>query len=494
MKQSLWPRASNKLVEQSLSAHSVMGLVISAILYIVCLSGTVAVLEDEFGWWEAAQTPAVQTVTPQAAQTAAENVLAAQPDTSHVYLYLPRENWPRFVIGGDDGVEAAGSNGEIVGAYETAWNSFLIHLHYYLNLPEQFGMILVAIFGVMMIAMSISGLLAHPRIFRDAFRLKTSGQQRLVQADLHNRLSVWTLPFNLIVAGTGAVIGLFVVVALVLAQTSFDGDTRALSEAIFGDEPAANEAPAPLADVETALVNFENEVPGVEPFLIIVHDPGTAGQHIDIQAEHSDRLIYGEAYQFDGDGTYLGHAGFSDGSAGRQIAYSVYRLHFGDFGGTAMKIAYLFLGALLCFIVATGLNIYLLKSAEKGQPKQKLAAAWSACVWGAPALLALTLLLSLVGLGEYLMSWVFWTGLTALSVGLPFVADAGRIGFLLRRATGAALILASILHQIMFFNVASDTTFAVLNACLIVLGAALVAGPFWIKQAPAKQTQSVLNN
>ena len=46
MKQSLWPRASNKLVEQSLSAHSVMGLVISAILYIVCLSGTVAVLED----------------------------------------------------------------------------------------------------------------------------------------------------------------------------------------------------------------------------------------------------------------------------------------------------------------------------------------------------------------------------------------------------------------------------------------------------------------
>ena len=59
MKQSLWPRASNKLVEQSLSAHSVMGLVISAILYIVCLSGTVAVLEDEFGWWEAAQTPAV---------------------------------------------------------------------------------------------------------------------------------------------------------------------------------------------------------------------------------------------------------------------------------------------------------------------------------------------------------------------------------------------------------------------------------------------------
>jgi hypothetical protein len=33
--------------------------------------------------------------------------------------------------------------------------------------------------------------MAHPRIFKDAFRLRIGGSVRLEQADLHNRLSVW---------------------------------------------------------------------------------------------------------------------------------------------------------------------------------------------------------------------------------------------------------------------------------------------------------------
>ena len=247
MATSIWPKSSKIRVDRSLSAHSVMGLVISALLFIVCLSGTVAVFEDEIGWWENPVTEPIHTVSPEAAQTAARNVIAAQPETTHLYLYLPKDNWPRYLAGGDDGIQTANETGALTGGYETAWNDFLIHLHYYLNLPTSFGMIIVAIFGVMLVAMVISGFLAHPRIFRDAFRLRRNGQPRLVQADLHNRLSVWTSPFILIVAITGAMIGLFSIVALALAQTSYDGDTSKLSEAVFGAEPAPDDTPASLA-------------------------------------------------------------------------------------------------------------------------------------------------------------------------------------------------------------------------------------------------------
>ena len=52
MARSIWPSASSVRVARSLSAHSVAGLVISALLFIICLSGTLAVFEDEIGWWE----------------------------------------------------------------------------------------------------------------------------------------------------------------------------------------------------------------------------------------------------------------------------------------------------------------------------------------------------------------------------------------------------------------------------------------------------------
>ena len=50
MKSSIWPKSSNTRVDRSLAAHSVMALAISALLFIVCLSGTLAVFEDELGW------------------------------------------------------------------------------------------------------------------------------------------------------------------------------------------------------------------------------------------------------------------------------------------------------------------------------------------------------------------------------------------------------------------------------------------------------------
>ena len=450
MASSIWPKSSKTRVDRSLSAHSVMGLVISAVMFIVCLSGTAAMFEDEIGWWENPVQAPVETVTPQTAQAAAQTVMAAQPETTHLYLYLPRDNWQRFVIGGDDGLETADASGAMTGEYETPWNDFLIHLHYYLNLPTSFGMIVVAILGVMLVAMAISGLLAHPRIFRDAFRLRRKGQARLVQADLHNRLSVWTAPFTIAVAATGAMIGLFVVVALVLSQTSFGGDQRAFSEAIFGAEHAVDDGAAPLANVGAALSTMQAEVPDEHPFLVIVHDPGTAGQHVAIYGEQQDRLVYGEMYEFDADGAMTGSSGYADGELGKQIAMSTYRLHFGDFGGLAMKIAYFVFGTALCMVIAAGLNIYFLKRAEAGRGMPRLEAAWAALVWGSPALLALTLAVSLLGIGAEALAGMFWLGALALcGVGLA-VKDQLRTARWMRIGFGASLLLAVAVHAIRF--------------------------------------------
>lgn len=491
MSKSIWPRASSFRVDRSLAAHTAMGLVISGLLYIICMSGTLAVFEDELGWWERPNAPAVSMVTPEAAQNAAEAVIADDPDTTHLYLYLPRDNWQRFVIGGDEGLYSADADGNPVGAYETHWNTFLIELHYYLHLPHNIGMILVAVFGVMMLGMAISGFLAHPKIFRDAFRLKMKGQQRLGQADLHNRISVWTAPFHIIVAGTGAVIGLFVVVALILAQTSFEGDNRAFTEAIFGGEPAHNDAPAPLADVGTALSAMDNIAPDRLPFLVVVHDPATAGQHVEVMAEHFDRLIYSENYEFNAAGDFEGTAGYADGEVGKQIAYSTYRLHFGDFGGTPMKIAYFVLGVLMCVMVATGLNIYFLKQSEKGRPKPRLAAGWSAIVWGSPALLTMALPLALSGLSPAWLTSIFWLGLIGVTVVGVWHGDAAFAGRVIRKLTGGVMVVTGLSHGALFFDTLANPMILATELGLIAGGVALIVGPFWLNQTRAPVTSGV---
>lgn len=492
MSKTIWPKASSLRVDRSLAAHTVMGLVISALLYIICVSGTIAVFEDELGWWERPTTPVVETVTPEAAQAAARAVIAQQPDTTHLYLYLPRENWPRFVVGGDDGLWAADENGTPASLYETHWNTFLVNLHYYLHLPSSFGMILVACFGVMMVAMAISGFLAHPRIFRDAFRLKMTGQQRLGQADLHNRISVWTAPFHIVVAGTGAMIGLFVIAAFVLAQTSFNGDTRALSTAIFGDEPPPNEASAPLADIGAALASLQSVHPDNPPFLAIIHDPGTQGQHVEIYGEHFDRLIYGETYSYTATGEPTGTGAYANGEIGKQIAFSMYRLHFGDFGGTFMKLVYFVLGGLMCVMVATGLNIYFLKQAEKGRPRARLASGWSALVWGTPAMLAITLPFGFVGVSDQALTAIFWVGLLAMSAAGLIAADAARTGMVLRKGTGGVMAMTGLAHAGVYAGNLSNPTILACNMTLILVGALLVAGPFWLKQGPEHRKEELI--
>ncbi len=489
MGKSIWPKSSGKRVDSALSAHSVMGLAISAILFVICLSGTVAVFEDELEWWEQAGTPAVTDVTPAAAQVAADGALKRSVDgSSHLYLYLPRSNWPRFITGTDHGFELVDSGGGLAGPLVAPWNDFLIHLHYYLHLPHTIGMIIVATFGVMLVAMSISGLLAHPRIFKDAFRFRRQGQARIVQADLHNRLSVWTAPFHIAVALTGAMIGLFSIAAFVLAQTSFDGDTGKLSEAVFGSEPPADARPAALARIDLALATLAQEVPSAIPFLVVVHDPATVGQHVEIYSEMTDRLIYGETYTFASDGALLSSGGNSDGPLGKQVASSVYRLHFGDFGGFLVKASYFVFGVMLCVIIASGLNIYFIKRAERGRPAPRLAAAWAALVWGSTAMLAVTLTASLVGLSGTELVACFWGGTFLIVLAAILFGLAEEVARILRASLGVVLLVAVLMQGLKHGAEMSSIYTLATSVCLTVAGVVFLIAP--IRRARLRRAKS----
>ena len=172
---SIWPKVPPTFVRTVLSGHSGLGLVAAALIYIVCLSGTVAVFLNELKLWEEPAAPTMTTASPQAVQAFAEAITKAHPKAGVVYMGLPAPDMPRLYAFVGEQVFVADAQGRIAGEASAPWAHFLEHLHIYLHLPETLGLIVVGLIGAALTGLIVSGFLAHPKIFRDAFAFRWAG-------------------------------------------------------------------------------------------------------------------------------------------------------------------------------------------------------------------------------------------------------------------------------------------------------------------------------
>ncbi|MEM9707019.1 MAG: PepSY-associated TM helix domain-containing protein, partial [Pseudomonadota bacterium] len=260
---SIWPKASSDRVARALDAHSALALAIGGVLYILAVTGTLSVFNLELQRWEQPGAPEMAAIAPSAAEAAARLVFESEDTpTTHLYINFPQPGLPRTVITTDTQAFYATADGRIAGEESFPWTQFLLDLHYYLHLPHTLGIIVVGAFGALLLGLSLSGFLAHPRIFRDAFTFRR-GAGRLTLADVHNRLSVWTAPFHIANALTGAILGLATILAFTIAGARFDGDTAAVFSPIFGGEAPIQEGPSPLAEIAGPLDFMATAYPSV---------------------------------------------------------------------------------------------------------------------------------------------------------------------------------------------------------------------------------------
>lgn len=477
----IWPKVAPDLANRAISVHALIGVIVGGLLYILSLTGALLVFQDELGWWESPQAPAIAPLSPEAVEAAARAVVAAdaQP-TSDLVLYLSRPDLPRAVAATDTLSFSVDGAGLLVAPYRTPWTDFVTALHYHLHLPSTFGFVLVGILGAVMLGLIFTGLLSYPAIFRNAFALRRNGSPRTAETDLHNRLAVWTLPFQFAIAFSGAWIGLFVLVSALISQFDYDGDRGAVSDLVYGWSVPSDEAAAPFPGIAAAMRHMAREAPAATPTTLIVHDIGTAGQHMQVIALHDGEILLGEYYNFDGAGAFQGTVGLSDGAFGKQVAIAMYPIHFGRFGVTWTRIAYVLLGFVLCIIIATGLNLSLIKRQQQGRETRRLAAAWAALVWGAPAALAMSLLASVSGAAAGVgLIGVFWGGL-ALSLALSALRpNRGATTRILQATAAAALVAALAVQGAIHDGVRAAAPVLVLTTLFWAVALALGAAAFW---------------
>ncbi|PLW69271.1 PepSY-associated TM helix domain-containing protein [Pseudohalioglobus lutimaris] len=433
-------RMNPGLVKRSLDAHSAIGLVVGGLMYLICLTGTLAAIAETFERWEQPSIPEfshAQTGAVENAMNRFRKEINENPES--IWVVFPTAEIPRMHVSDGQQERFTDAVGNLLAEPVEGWTHMLRELHISLHLPHNIGLVIVSAIGAMLVALIVSGLLAHPRLFKDAFKFRLGGSRRLEQADIHNRLSVWGLPFHIMIATTGAFYGLVGILVFSAATAWYESDTNALFDAVYGADPVL-EAPAQKLDTARAMSELKARHPDVSPIYLVAHQLDTPAQFMEIAATVPGRLAYSEIYRFNADGSYLGSQQLTSGPGARQFLYSLYRVHFGYFGGQATRILWFILGLALTVVSVSGINIWLTKRARNDW----LDRTWCGLVWGTP----LALVLSAAG--------AVFTALSPLAIFLSVVVTSALVAgrqrnlpacrALLQATCGACLALLAIAH------------------------------------------------
>ena len=335
--------------------HSFTGVITGLLLFVICWSGTFAVMSNEFDWLVTPEARVESGGPVQSWGTIADAVQAAYPSAVVGWLSAPLHPASAAQVGVDLPQQSAvwvyvdPATAEIQGARSYLnLQRFFRSFHYNLFLPEV-GLYLVSLFGVTMLVSLVAALVFYKRWWRRFFKLPR-GRGRAFWSETHKLAGLWSVWFLLVIGVTG-------VWYLFEAGRADFGDGKA-SFAGSGDFavhgiPAATSDPAlPLLPLD-ALVERAGEL---RPDLALRHI--FLGEDTAIfQGQAGYLLVRDRANQLHLDrrtGALVYDQTPHDYSLYWRWSDTADPLHFGDFGGLWSKGIWFVFGLLLSGLILTG--------------------------------------------------------------------------------------------------------------------------------------------
>ncbi len=194
--------------------HTWAGVVLGGVLFVIFWMGSLSVFDREIDRWMAPTTRIAlphETASLDAMRPSIDAAVAAKSGAWSV-LY-PTERQPVFR-------EAyRGKDGFVVGILDPATGAalpdpgtfagtrFLYPFHYSLHLRIwDIGYWVVGLAGMAMLALCVTGVVIHRKIFAEFFTFRPEKKARRSILDLHNLAGVLGLPFHFIISLSGLII------------------------------------------------------------------------------------------------------------------------------------------------------------------------------------------------------------------------------------------------------------------------------------------------
>ncbi|QDT16613.1 PepSY-associated TM helix domain-containing protein [Alienimonas californiensis] len=343
------------------AVHGWLGLNFGLALFVICLSGTIAVLSHELDWLSNPVVRAAPRPSRVSYGEMYESVRAAFPDNRIKNMWGPVG--PRFAcefwIDSDKGetvrVYVDPYTGETLGT--APWfntQRFFRDFHRRFFWYSWWGIWLVGAFGFVLLGSSATGLLFYKRWWAKLITLRVGKGLRVFCSDLHRALGVWTLLFALLISLTG--VWYLVEIPLGWASRGERPRPPKVSEEVLDDlPPDAERLPLDelLAGVQRVAPEFQVRAiffPNRPNAPMQVHGQETAWLVRD-RANH----LYVDPYT----GEILSRQRAEELDALARWADTADPLHFGDFGGLTSKLIWFGFGLALSALIPTGVYLWI---------------------------------------------------------------------------------------------------------------------------------------
>jgi len=355
--------------------HSWAGVLTGLILFVVCFSGTAALFFDELAAWERPEARgAAPELTAIDVDTSVRDALAEWGGDvpSPVFVFLPTPHRANLEVARQrttpDGkirlerLAFDATTGERLGRIYDGAGRFLRNLHTDLHIPRPFGRYLVGVTGIIMMLMIVSGVIIHRRILRNLLTFRPERSTRVVWTDAHNVLGTWGLPFHAMIAFTGALLGLAGLFLTVIALVLFQGDRDQAEATVLGPAPQASGTPARMAELDAIIADAAARSSGEgRPVHIEIRHWGDSGARARVRMEGYPSLDWMWEHRYDlASGQFRETWSLGDHPGGR-VYTAITPLHYGTYGGIALKGLYLMLGLAASVTIASGLRVWILR-------------------------------------------------------------------------------------------------------------------------------------
>ncbi len=372
------------IVRMYIDIHGWVGIVSGLALFIAFFAGAITMFEEPLQRWASPPTRLAPPPAIEQTPLLVAKVLEAHPQAarSHDIILNTSAAAPARVMwsdprGGDEHAErlthyaslTADGSLQVIERGPSPVAQFIDVLHQQVGLPlehEQAMPIMGAIALLYAIAI-VSGVVALlPSLVKDLFALRFGHNVKRMWLDVHNLLGVFSLPFHLIMALTSVVFAFH--------DQFYDLQAKAFpafhADAQAAPGPAPTGQPLPPAEI---VRRVKAAAPGFEPVAMTYGRSRDGVATLRVRGTDPRYGLRSPTAGIVSVDPYSGRLVGTDYMPGMQDGWSAaitsfFALHFGNFGGPAVRWAYFFLGLAGAALFYTG-NLLWVESRRKRERK-----------------------------------------------------------------------------------------------------------------------------
>lgn len=396
--------------------HTISGIIIAALLYVIFFAGSFSFFKDNITAWQHGKSAVADTVETDYnylldSLSKQYNLLGRNFD----FYFLKQGNgaYVNMSVSADTTVskptpkkEGGGRRRRGGSTEDSAYflyhfaekkpssyaegydmGEFLYRLHFLAQLNQlpikigtPFGYLLAGIVSFLFLFALITGLFLHwDKIKTNFFLFRPFSKWKTVWTDMHTALGVIGFPFQFVFAVTGIILIVNFVLITPFSKLLYDGNEEAVyEELLYSKNIKVDYAYSKLDqrfDLNAFVKKWESEWKDAKITRLYIRNFQDKSMQVGIEFKPLSTVAFagsGYALQQIESGKVLAYKSpTKDGTYIDAIKSIIYHLHFGDFGGRPLQIAFFTLGLMGCMVIISGIVIWLVARDKNNVPAYK---------------------------------------------------------------------------------------------------------------------------